>query len=209
MHGLGKGESLTLPASHYFCPSCDSQTDLARTAFVLLQSCMLETGSLDRTPSVYLKRVGFGAGLVFCTCCRCAHNQVYWAASQPYHAFGLGAASLLGARRFARPRAMGAYRAWVERFAAAGGGVPGILPLVCHTWLLQYAVHRAELKVDWSQYRLPPRSAACRCAHMQGERGILPWLIALMLIALMPSNANKNICIHSQRHARAQATTRR
>jgi len=42
---------------------------------------------------------------------------VYWAASEPYHAFGLGAASLLGARRFARPRAMGAYRAWLEGFA--------------------------------------------------------------------------------------------
>ena len=50
---------------------------------------------------------------------------MYWAASQPYHAFGLGAASLVGARRFARPRSMRAYRAWVEGFLAAGGGVPG------------------------------------------------------------------------------------
>ena len=56
---------------------------------------------------------------------RCQHNQVYWAASQPYHAFGLGASSLVGARRFARPRSMRAYRAWVEGFLAAGGGVPG------------------------------------------------------------------------------------
>ena len=50
---------------------------------------------------------------------------MYWAASQPYHAFGLGASSLVGARRFARPRSMRAYRAWVEGFLAAGGGVPG------------------------------------------------------------------------------------
>ena len=56
---------------------------------------------------------------------RCQHNQVYWAASQPYHAFGLGASSLVGARRFARPRSMRAYRAWVEGFTAAGDGVPG------------------------------------------------------------------------------------
>ena len=52
---------------------------------------------------------------------------MYWEASQPYHAFGLGASSLVGARRFARPRSMRAYRAWVEGFLAAGGDVPGAL----------------------------------------------------------------------------------
>ena len=40
---------------------------------------------------------------------RCRHNEVYWR-NEPYHAFGLGAASYLDHRRFSRPRQMAAYR---------------------------------------------------------------------------------------------------
>ena len=40
---------------------------------------------------------------------RCRHNEVYWR-NEPYHAFGLGAASYLHHRRFSRPRQMAAYR---------------------------------------------------------------------------------------------------
>ncbi|KAF8067246.1 hemW [Scenedesmus sp. PABB004] len=54
---------------------------------------------------------------------RSRHNQVYWAC-RPYHAFGLGAASYTGGRRLSRPRGMAAYAAWVEAFAARGGGCP-------------------------------------------------------------------------------------
>lgn len=57
--------------------------------------------------------------------CRSRHNGVYWAGDAPYYAFGLGAASYLGGRRFSRPRQMGAYRSWVAKFAAAGSGLPG------------------------------------------------------------------------------------
>ena len=39
----------------------------------------------------------------------CRHNRVYWQ-NKPYYAFGLGAASNLQHRRFARPRKMAAYR---------------------------------------------------------------------------------------------------
>jgi len=55
---------------------------------------------------------------------RCRHNQVYWD-GLPYHAFGLGATSLLDRQRFARPRKMGAYKSWVAEFEASGRQIPG------------------------------------------------------------------------------------
>jgi coproporphyrinogen III oxidase-like Fe-S oxidoreductase len=50
---------------------------------------------------------------------RCVHNMAYWEGVQ-YYAFGLGAASYLGGRRFSRPRHMASYKAWVEELASAG-----------------------------------------------------------------------------------------
>jgi coproporphyrinogen III oxidase-like Fe-S oxidoreductase len=52
---------------------------------------------------------------------RSRHNQVYWRGEQ-YYAFGLGAASYLAGRRYSRPAKMKEYYAWVEQYAAAGGG---------------------------------------------------------------------------------------
>ncbi|KAK9831539.1 hypothetical protein WJX81_007299 [Elliptochloris bilobata] len=104
---------------------------------------------------------------------RCQHNQVYWAASQPYHAFGLGAASLLGARRFARPRAMRAYRAWVEAFVAAGSGVPGgdQPPDSAHEQLLDYVMLRLRL------------SDGLDLAHMAARFGAAPAAAAAAALA--------------------------
>ncbi len=96
---------------------------------------------------------------------RCAHNQVYWAANAPYHAFGLGAASLLGARRFARPRAMGAYRAWLEGFEAAGGGLPG-----ARRGASPHAVSRAVSAVADMQ-RCSLRLLTCSACHACGSCG--------------------------------------
>lgn len=44
----------------------------------------------------------------------CRHNLTYWAATAPYFAFGLGAASYVGGRRATRPRVMAQYREWVH-----------------------------------------------------------------------------------------------
>lgn len=44
----------------------------------------------------------------------CRHNLTYWAATSPYYAFGLGAASYVGGRRTTRPRVMVRYREWVQ-----------------------------------------------------------------------------------------------
>lgn len=57
-------------------------------------------------------------------------RQVYWSSSQPYYAFGLGAASYTRGRRFTRPRGMREYEAWVGQHVAAGSGDPAAqLPL--------------------------------------------------------------------------------
>ena len=40
---------------------------------------------------------------------RCRHNMTYWTGGE-FYAFGLGASSYLGGRRFARPRKMAAYK---------------------------------------------------------------------------------------------------
>jgi len=66
--------------------------------------------------------VGFSTNILLHA--RCQHNQVYWD-GLPYHAFGLGATSLLGGQRFARPRKMGAYKSWVAEFEASGRQIPG------------------------------------------------------------------------------------
>lgn len=71
---------------------------------------------------------------------RCQHNEVYWAGDAPYYAFGLGAASYLGARRFSRPRGMAAYRQWVSGFAAGGSGTPGIRTLCFPSSRLQCCI---------------------------------------------------------------------
>jgi putative oxygen-independent coproporphyrinogen III oxidase len=57
---------------------------------------------------------------------QCAHNMTYWK-GQPYYAYGMGAASYLQGRRFARPRRVGAYYTWLEELEAAvaeAGGRP-------------------------------------------------------------------------------------
>eukprot|EP00959_Pyramimonas_sp_CCMP1952_P305098 6385266-Pyramimonas_sp.AAC.1 len=41
----------------------------------------------------------------------CAHNRVYWR-NQPYHAFGMAAASYVGGVRFTRPKGIGSYTKW-------------------------------------------------------------------------------------------------
>ena len=51
--------------------------------------------------------------------------MVYWDGSASYFAFGVGAASLLGGRRFSRPRTLHAYEAWAQRFHAKASGDPG------------------------------------------------------------------------------------
>mmetsp|Transcript_8544 Transcript_8544/g.24527 ORF Transcript_8544/g.24527 Transcript_8544/m.24527 type:complete len:480 (-) Transcript_8544:168-1607(-) len=60
---------------------------------------------------------------------RCRHNMVYWT-GESFHAFGLGAASYIGGRRFSRPRKMLQYYAWIDEYAESGSGVPGegVLP---------------------------------------------------------------------------------
>lgn len=44
---------------------------------------------------------------------RSRHNMAYWR-NEPFYAFGLGSTSVLDGYRFARPRRMGDYRAYVE-----------------------------------------------------------------------------------------------
>ncbi|MEW5307713.1 MAG: hypothetical protein WDW38_008300 [Sanguina aurantia] len=56
---------------------------------------------------------------------RSRHNQVYWSGA-PYYAFGVGAASYLGGRRYSRPKTLPAYAKWVQSFVGGGGGTPGL-----------------------------------------------------------------------------------
>ena len=48
------------------------------------------------------------------TSLRSRHNQVYWRGDADYRAFGVGATSRLGGARWARPKGLAAYVAWVE-----------------------------------------------------------------------------------------------
>lgn len=52
---------------------------------------------------------------------RCRHNMVYWL-GESYYAFGVGAASFLQGRRFARPKGLKAWRAYVDSIADAARG---------------------------------------------------------------------------------------
>ena len=52
---------------------------------------------------------------------RCAHNMTYWE-GRTYYAFGMGAASYLGGRRFSRPKRIGGYMQWLEDLEAAVNG---------------------------------------------------------------------------------------
>eukprot|EP00884_Botryococcus_braunii_P009156 jgi/Botrbrau1/18241/Bobra.53_1s0095.1 len=55
---------------------------------------------------------------------RSRHNQVYWAGTEAYYGFGMGAASYLRTRRFSRPKKMKEYETWLADFASSGGGLP-------------------------------------------------------------------------------------
>lgn len=55
---------------------------------------------------------------------RSKHNQVYWAGTEAYYGFGLGAASYLRASRFSRPKKMKDYEAFVAEFASSKRGLP-------------------------------------------------------------------------------------
>lgn len=48
---------------------------------------------------------------------RSKHNMVYWEGGT-FYGFGMGSASYLQARRFSRPKRLGAYRQWVEALTA-------------------------------------------------------------------------------------------
>jgi coproporphyrinogen III oxidase-like Fe-S oxidoreductase len=50
---------------------------------------------------------------------RSRHNQLYWQCA-PYYAFGMGASSFIGNKRFSRPDKLEDYRLWLDRLAVEG-----------------------------------------------------------------------------------------
>lgn len=50
---------------------------------------------------------------------RCAHNMVYWS-MEPFHAFGVGAASYIAGSRFHRPKNIREYTHWVDELGCNG-----------------------------------------------------------------------------------------
>ncbi|MDY6785740.1 MAG: radical SAM family heme chaperone HemW [Cyanobacteriota bacterium] len=66
---------------------------------------------------------------------QCRHNRVYWE-NRPYLGFGMGAASYVEGRRFARARTRKEYFAWVEGGCAVEGSVTGARDRLCETLML-------------------------------------------------------------------------
>lgn len=79
-------------------PSNDAAAEMYETA-----SSMLQQGGFEHYEVSNYAKEGH----------RCAHNMTYWLL-EPFHAFGLGAASYLDGKRFHRPRKMQNYISWVE-----------------------------------------------------------------------------------------------
>lgn len=66
---------------------------------------------------------------------RSRHNEAYWA-NRPCLAFGNGAASYVGGRRFSRPRSVREYAAWVAAYEAHGRDAQGPVQST-RDWLLE------------------------------------------------------------------------
>lgn len=160
------------PFARWYSPGCSPlPTDNAAAEMYELASGKLRAAGFEHYEISNYARPGH----------RCAHNMVYWSL-EPFHAFGMGAASYIAGARFHRPKNAREYTAWVHKlFGSEGTLLMGELSgrLSAEDRLLETVMLRLRLadgldlvKLE-NEFGSAVKEKVCSAAHKYFEGGFL------------------------------------